>query len=281
MKRALTITAGAAAIGAVIWLMPARPHLTHMDFIAGGPNALEFCSADNPRFLPVVARDSPVAVSFSGTGPYLAGQEAELALVLRTNTGKAVGPRDLLVTGGRKLNLFAIDPSLTDFQALDAQPGKPGEWRVRFTPRFGGAYRFFADFTPVATGQEMYASADLAVQGGAAPAGAPRPALSAAVGGLRFRLSCSSSPLAIREPAILTLGIARADGTAVAADRTGGGGPELVAFDRSRSGMVDLRLDSGGSSRVSFADSGRYALWALVHVGGQERLAPFSIGVQP
>jgi len=40
------------------------------------------------------------------------------------------------------------------------EPGRrPGEWTFRFHPRFGGLYRIFADFTPVATNRGLYAEA--------------------------------------------------------------------------------------------------------------------------
>ncbi|HVW20500.1 MAG TPA: hypothetical protein VHC86_04735 [Opitutaceae bacterium] len=270
MSRAFAITAAAVAVLAGFFLIPARPHLTHMDFIAGGPDALQFCDAANPRFLPVVARDSPVSAALSGTGPHAAGRECELSLVLRTNTGKAIGPRDLTPTGGRKLNLYAVDPSLTDFHALDPQPAGAGRWRLSFTPRAGGVYRLFADFTPVATGQEMYVSADLPVQGApAAPAAGQ--ALAATFGGREYRLASRPRPVRIREPALLTLRAGEGTGGAAA-------GSELVAFDRARSGMVDLRLGRDGSGRVTFPDSGLYAVWARLGGGGA---VPFSIAVEP
>jgi len=62
------------------------------------------------------------------------------------------------------------DPTLTDYQHVHPEPTHaPGEWTFQFTPRFGGTYRIFADFTPVATNRSLYANADLVV-GGAAPA---------------------------------------------------------------------------------------------------------------
>jgi hypothetical protein len=280
MKRALAITFVAAAVFGGFFLIPARPRLTHMDFVVGGPDALGFCDAANPRFLPVVARDSPVTASLAGAGPYASGQEADLTLVLRTDTGKAIGPKDLLSAGGRKLEVFAIDPSLKDFQVLEPQPGNGGAWRMHFTPRLGGAYRFFADFTPAATGQEIYVATDLAIHGPVAT-GAREAALSAERGGPHYQLSSSSDPLRIREAAWLTLGILGQGGAAVIPDSRAGEGVELVAFDRARTGMVDLRLDPDRRGRVSFADSGPYAVWAVVHIGSREERVPFAVNVEP
>jgi hypothetical protein len=268
--RVLAITAAAAGLGLAFWLLPARPRLTHMDFVAGGPDALEFCDAANPRFLPVVARSSPVAASLASAVPCNAGREANLVLTLRTNTGKPIGAGDLADTAGRRLRLAIVDPSLADFQAPAADPGAPGEWRFRFAPRFGGAYRVFVDFTPSATGQEMYASADLAVEGPAGPASPSGDELSAKSGGTGFTLAPSASPVRIREPVTLAL---RSD--------RGAAGAELLAFDLRRSGMVDLRLGEAGRARVSFPDSGVYALWAIVPAGGRDLSVPFSILVQP
>jgi hypothetical protein len=59
---------------------------------------------------------------------------------------------------------------LTEYQHVHPEPTRrPGECRFLFTPRLGGRYRFFADFTPVATARSLYANADLVVEGPGEP----------------------------------------------------------------------------------------------------------------
>jgi hypothetical protein len=163
------LTAGAAALLLALRWLPQAPPLTHMDFVAGGPGALEFCDPLNPKFLPVVARASPVTMTLESAAPLVAEATGAMTLLLRTVTGKPIGPGDLLPTAAQKINLLLVDPSLEDFQAFPpVSAGRPGAWRFAFTPRRSGTYRIFADFTPAATGQEMYASADVLVGPGAA-----------------------------------------------------------------------------------------------------------------
>ena len=67
----------------------------------------------------------------------------------------------------RKLHLLLADPSLTDYQHVHPEPTKvAGEWSFVFTPKHGGIYRIFADFTPTATNRSLYSNVDLVVAGG-------------------------------------------------------------------------------------------------------------------
>ncbi len=288
------LTAIAAALLAGLHFFRARPALTHMDFVAGGPGSLEFCDPANPRFLPVVARSSPVVAELKTMALAVSGTPAEAVLMLRTNTGKPIGPRDLRLTGSGKMSLLVVDPKLTDFQAPVPSPGAhPGEWAFAFTPRASGAYRIFADFTPAATGQEMYASADLAVADNGAADLASEPAhgtLDRA--GWRLTLHPSATPVRAREPADLDFTVTRlADGPS-ALQPVDGFPARLVAFDRNRTGFVNLRPEPGAAPasgreglhltfKVTIPDPGNYVIWSRISDRGTEMDAPFSLEVVP
>jgi hypothetical protein len=284
------LTLGAAGLFAGLRFFRGRPELTHMDFVAGGPGSLEFCNPASPRFLPVVERASPVLLTIRTEAPPLAGGAVAAVVVLRTNTGKPIGPRDLLPTATQKMNLLIVDPTLEDFQAVQPEPGAQGEWRFAFTPKRTGAYRIFADFTPAATGQEMYASVDLGVSpGGGAEMPPPRPAANGLfeVNGLRYTLA--PTQVRAREPVELNLTVTRRDGSAISLQSIDGTRARLVALDQRRTGFVNLSPNSavgeGSSSRLVFKvtipDPGNYFIWSRINDGRTEVAGPFSLEVIP
>jgi hypothetical protein len=305
------ITAGAAILLLGLRFLPSGPRLTHMDFVLGGPGALEFCDPLNPRFLPVVARSSPVTMTVDSAMPLTAGGTEDLTLTLKTATGKPIGPDDLLPTATQKINLLAVDPSLEDFQAFPPQPGsRPGEWHFAFTPRRTGLYRIFADFTPAATGQEMYASSEVPVAGmepmdsraldrlgsrtqafRAARAGS-EDVWTSEREGYRFTLQPPAQPIRVREPFELKFTAERLDGGPVALQPLDGALVSLVAFDQNRTGFVNLHASATDGAAVAgpapslvftvtIPDPGRYVIWSRLSLAGREITAPFRITVMP
>ncbi|MCU0793713.1 MAG: hypothetical protein MUE42_12880, partial [Opitutaceae bacterium] len=158
-RGAAVITAAALALYAGFRALPTGTNLHHMDFQVSGANALEMCDPTNPQFIPVVEARSPVRLTLKpadGVSP-AAGNETRFVLTLATSGGRPIGPVDLATVHTRKLHLLVIDPSLGDYQHLHPDPGaRPGEWVFAHTPRAGGNYRVFADFTPTATGRGLY-----------------------------------------------------------------------------------------------------------------------------
>src|SRR5471032_517690 len=163
-KQLAWITVGAIAVFVFLRFLPTGTNLNHMDFRVNAKNSIEFCDPLNPQFIPVVAVASPVAMALTSVGaPPTLGVEARFVLTLKTASGKAIAPEDLVVVHTKLLHLLITDPTLTDYQHVHPEPGRTrGEWMFSFTPRRDGAYRVFADFTPVATGRSLYASADVA-----------------------------------------------------------------------------------------------------------------------
>ena len=99
-------------------------------------------------------------------GAAQAGADVSATLTLTTFSGKPIAPEDLQVVQTKRIHLLVVDPSLDDYQHVHPEPGRrPGEWVFSFRPRFGGNYRLFADFTPVATNRGLYAETEMSVDG--------------------------------------------------------------------------------------------------------------------
>jgi len=295
-RQVIGLTLAAAAAVLLVHLFPGISGLVPSDFVAGGPNALEFCDPTNPRFLPVVARTSPVSLTLTTPRPARAGTESPVELTLRTATGKPIGRSELAATAGEKIHLWLVDPTLRDFQRAVPQPGlAPGRWTFAFTPELAGVYRIFADFTPAATAQEIYASVDLPVSSAAAAPPGPRtpPGLSADRGRYRFALIPSATPVYARQPLMLHFTAERTGGGMVPLVATHGAFIHLIAFDGRRTGFANLADEArsggmppdpfhpGASFRVTFSDPGQYVLWSWFLLGGRETAVPFGLQVLP
>ena len=192
------------------------------------------------------------------------------------------------MTHTRRLHLLLVDPTLTDYQHVHPEPGRQrGEWTFEFTPKTGGAYRVFADFTPAATGRGLYASVDLAVAGEAGRAPVET------VAGHRFALAVAPQPARAGQPIDLKFAVNRDDGGPVALQPVMDAFAHLVAFDPARSGFAHLHPSEQDLTKAPDAKrpelnfkltiprAGRYVIWAQVNLGGTERFVPFEFEVAP
>jgi hypothetical protein len=309
-----TITVVALALYAGFRLMPTGTNLHHMDFQVSGANALEMCDPANPQFIPVVAMRSPVRMELrpEGGAEPAAGRETRWVLTLATSGGKAIGPVDLLTVHTRKLHLLVVDPTLRDYQHMHPEPGeRPGEWVFAHTPRQGGVYRVFADFTPAATGRGLYSFVDYTAAGAAEEGSAMvadwrAPGLGEETERAGYWLSLSLEKGGVVKagvPGTLVFAVRAKDGGAVPMEPVMGAYVHTTAFDEARSGFAHLhpRVEPGeaeppkdGSAplpplkeptRPSFGfdvmipREGRYLVWAQFRIGGQEWFQPFEVAV--
>ena len=290
------ITTAAVALFLIVRRLPTGTNLSHMDFRVTGGNSIEFCDPLNPQFIPVVAVRSPVTMKVDA-GPHVpgAGGAGRAIIQLFTSSGKPLTPDDLLVTHTRRLHLLVIDPTLQDYQHVHPEWDPTiREWRFTFSPRYAGLYRLFADFTPVATGRGLYASADLMVARGAEPLPSPpAPAWTHEADGYLFELHPAGLPIRAGRPVELAFTITRSGGGVVPMEPVMGAYAHLVAFDEARSGFAHLhpvqtdlaqRPDPFRptlSFKVTIPKSGRYVIWSQVKIDGRERFAPFWFEVAP
>lgn len=281
-RQAGAITLAAVALVALLHFSQRAPRLDHRDFApASGPGSLEFCDPANPRLLSVVSRASPVSIRVSAPAAS-AGARVRAVLSLSTSRGKPIPASELLPTAGSEIQLLLAGPGAEDFQAPPAIAGaEPGTWVFDFEPRLPGVYRAFADFTPRATGREMYGSADLAV----AP-GTPSPARE--TDGYRFALRASVQPIHSREPVNLILLAEPTGGAGAPSAPVPGPMAHLAIFDPGLTGLVNLHaplLPSGGGRsamfRVTLDDPGPYVVWARTSSGLGGTAVSFRIEVIP
>lgn len=288
------ITAGAVLVFLFLRFLPTGTNLNHMDFRVTGNNSIDFCDPLNPQFVPVVAVRSPVSMVLTTETAPVAGTEVQAAIRLRTASGKPIEPQDLLVAHEKLLHLLIADPSLTDYQHVHPEPTRtPGEWKFSFTPRAGGTYRVFADFTPAATARSLYANADVEVRGAPLALSDPKviaarqPAWKAEKDGYRFALAPGKLPLRARQPIDLVFSAVRDDGGAVPMQPIMGAFAHMVAFDEGRSGFahlhpmeVDLAKPPDAvhpvlNFKIMIPRAGKYVVWAQVNLGGKETFVPF------
>jgi hypothetical protein len=289
-QRIGVITAVSVALFVVVRLLPTGTNLSHMDFRVQGTNVIEFCDPANPQFLPVVAVRSPVTFTVTPRSTARTGEDVEATLSLATFSGKAIAPEDLQLVQTRKIHLLIVDPSLDDYQHVHPEPGRtPGSWTFVFHPRFGGLYRIFADFTPVATNRGLYAEADMEVAGAPNPVAAGTQATSwtSEAGGYAFDLAPASLPLRAGVPVRLTLSVHRPGGGVVPLLPVMDAFMHLVAFDVQRSGFAHIHPEQTDVTqrpdpehpaftfRVMIPAPGRYVIWSQVNLGGRETFAPF------
>lgn len=297
------ITAAAIAIYVVLRLLPTGTNLNHMDFRVQGANALEMCDPAKPQFISVVEARSPVVLKVNEAGAPVIGEKVSGVVTLHTSSGKPVEPKDLLVVHTRLLHLMIVDPTLADYQHIHPEPtGTPGEWRFEFTPRLGGTYRLFADFTPIATKRGLYASADLEVPPGrAGPSDTgidigrshrTPPSTAVERNGYRFSLVPTRGRLRAGEPIDFSFRITAAqDGAGVPLEPVMGAYAHLVAFDPSRTGFAHLHpmqpdplakpdaITPSLAFNLTIPKPGDYVIWAQVNLGGTEVFVPFAISV--
>jgi len=302
LRQIAVITAVALAVFLFFRFIPTGTNLNHMDFRVSGKNAVDYCDPANPQFIPVIAARSPVKMTLKTEGTPKRGEELRVTLTLVTAGGKPIAPEDLLVMHGKKLHLLITDPTLTEYQHVHPEPTRrPGEWSFAFTPRLGGTYRFFADFTPAATARSLYANADLVVEGvrfnpgyveGESLVGNVT-AWTAERAGYRFTLAPASLPVRAQQAADLKFSVKKIVGGVVPLEPVMEAYAHLVAFDASRSGFAHLHPMETDLSRrpdatqptlafkITIPEAGRYVIWAQVNLAGSEVFVPFWFDVVP
>ncbi|MDB6095265.1 MAG: hypothetical protein JWM32_2827 [Verrucomicrobia bacterium] len=296
-RQIFIITVVAIAIFAIFRWLPTGTNLSHMDFRVTAKNPIDFCDPLNPQFIPVVAVASPVTMTIRTEAPAAVGSEVRCTLALRTASGKAITPVDLLVSHTRLLHLLIVDPSLKDYQHVHPEPSKTlGEWTFAFSPKQGGEYRVFADFTPVATGRSLYANADLAVLG----RGEVGPSVSFLTklwtteqGGFHFELRPGARPIHAGQPTDLKFLIEDSRRGPVPMEPVMGAYAHLVAFDAARSGFAHLHpmetdltkppdaVHPELNFKITIPRAGTYVIWAQVKLAGRETFVPFWFDVVP
>ena len=286
------ITLAAVSLYVFFRFLPTGTDLNHMDFRVTGKNAIEMCDPSNPQFISVIAATSPVALTVKTAAAPTAGREVQVTLRMTTANNKLIAPEDLVVMHTRKLHLLIADPSLTDYQHLHPEPTRvPGEWSFTFTPKLGGIYRIFADFTPAATNRSLYANVDLVVAGEqlSTPelAAAMTPSWIGQRDAYRLELVPGTRQIRAGQATDLKFSVTNTGGGEVGLEPVMDAYAHLVAFDTARSGFAHLHpmdADLGVapdsikptlSFKITIPAAGRYVIWAQLKINGREKFVPF------
>lgn len=286
------ITLAAVSLYVFFRFLPTGTDLNHMDFRVTGKNAIEMCDPSNPQFISVIAATSPVALTVKTAAAPTAGREVQVTVRMTTANNKPIAPEDLVVMHTRKLHLLIADPSLTDYQHLHPEPTRvPGEWSFTFTPKLGGIYRIFADFTPAATNRSLYANVDLVVAGEqlSTPelAAAMTPSWIGQRDSYRLELAPATRQIRAGQATDLKFSVTNTGGGAVGLEPVMDAYAHLVAFDTARSGFAHLHpmdADLGVapdsikptlSFKITIPAAGRYVIWAQLKINGREKFVPF------
>lgn len=286
------ITLAAVSLYVFFRFLPTGTDLNHMDFRVTGKNAIEMCDPSNPQFISVIAATSPVALAVKTAAAPTAGREVQVTVRMTTANNKPIAPEDLVVMHTRKLHLLIADPSLTDYQHLHPEPTRvPGEWSFTFTPKLGGIYRIFADFTPAATNRSLYSNVDLVVAGEqlSTPelAAAMTPSWIGQRDAYRLELVPATRQIRAGQATDLKFSVTNTGGGAVGLEPVMDAYAHLVAFDTARSGFAHLHpmdADLGVapdsikptlSFKITIPAAGRYVIWAQLKINGREKFVPF------
>jgi hypothetical protein len=286
------ITLGAVSLYVFFRFLPTGTDLNHMDFRSTGKNTIEMCDPSNPQFISVITATSPVALTLKTAAAPTAGREVQVTLRMTTANDKPIAPEDLVVMHTRKLHLLIADPSLTDYQHLHPEPTRvPGEWSFTFTPKLGGIYRIFADFTPAATNRSLYANVDLVVAGEQLStlelAAAMTPSWILQRDAYRLELAPATRQIRAGQATDLKFSVTNTGGGAVGLEPVMDAYAHLVAFDTARSGFAHLHpmdADLGAapdsikpklSFKITIPAAGRYVIWAQLKINGREKFVPF------
>ena len=227
--------------------------------------------------------------------PLQVGVKAQAHLYLRTLLGEPVLPTDLREVHTQKIHLLIVDKSLSDYHHEHPASGKTsGEYIFSFTPQKPGPYQAWADVQPYLSGIQEYAPAEIRAPTTSEALTDTAQTLTAAVGGLRYKLTFESQSIKTGEPVTGKLRITREDGTPVTElEPIMGAFAHLVAFHAD--GKTVLHMHPKGAQRLTSNDRGGpelefqfyspkpgfYRLFAQTQIKGEQKFAPFGLVVQP
>lgn len=218
---------------------------------------------------------------------------AQALLKLSHQDGSPVTPDDLAVVHTKKLHLFVVDSSLSDYQHLHPEPtGTPGEYAFTFTPRTGNKYSAWADITMIADSRNHKLLAAFPSPGRQIPPAIKTNAKAAATG-LQFEWRCDDS-LVAGKPVIVEATVRDANGNFVQdLEPVMGAFAHLVGFGADGKSIVHTHplgrepesSADRGDGRLRFHVepnfSGPAQFYLQVKRGGQDIFAPFGQQIAP
>lgn len=239
--------------------------------------------------------DLTVQASVSIATPLRVGHPVAALLHLQKANGEPLLFSDLIETHTRKIHLFLIDRSLTDYHHEHPVPTQnPGEYSFSFTPGQPGGYRVWADLRPYPLGLEEYAMTDIPATTAGKPLTDRAVAFKSSVNGLNYELFVAQNALQVGRPALLRLRITNASGKGFTQlEPILAAFAHLVGFNADGKTVMHIHpkgppvLDSAarGGPELEFQvyplRPGFVRLFAQVQIAGRSQVAPFGIEIAP
>jgi hypothetical protein len=239
--------------------------------------------------------EETVRASISTTGPLIVGKPATALLHLQRSNGDPVSPADLIETHTKKIHLFIVDSSLTDYHhEHPVATRNPGEYSFSFTPAKPGGYRVWADLRPYPLGLQEYAMTDIpSTTAGESPTNLAIN-FKATVDGLNYELILAQKTIRVGQPALARLRITSADGKgftqleplmAAFAHLVGFNQDYKTVMHMHPKGLPVLKPAARGGPELEFQiyalQPGFVRLFAQVQIKGRSHFAPFGLQIVP
>lgn len=242
-----------------------------------------------------LAGQQTIRASVTTAAPLTVGQPAAALLHLERSNGAPVSPSDLIETHTKKIHLFIIDSSLTDYHHEHPLPTRnPGEYSFGFTPSKPGSYRVWADLRPYPLGLQEYAMTDIPATTTGEPLTNRAVNLRATVDGLNYELILAQKAVQVGRPALARLKITNEDGKGFTQlEPIMATFAHLVGFNQDYQTVIHIHpkgppvLDPAarGGPELEFQiyalRPGFVRLFAQVQVEGRSRFAPFGLQIAP
>jgi len=237
----------------------------------------------------------PIQARIQTDIPLKIGAQVHAFLDLRQSDGTPVRLGDLREMHTKKVHLFIIDSSLTDYHhEHPLQTDSAGRYSFTFTPRKPGSYRVWADLVPVLTGRQEYAMTDILTSTGGEPLQDTPMNFSSTIEGLTYDVQFEDLVLQIGKPTRARLRITQSDGSPFTQlEPIMAAFAHLVGFSTNRTTIMHIHpigigpqsaTERGGPELEFFIypmQSGFMRLFAQVQIAGVSKFAPFGIRISP
>ena len=239
--------------------------------------------------------EKTVRASVSTAAPLTVGQPVAAILHLQKPNGDPVLLSDLIETHTKKIHLFIIDSSLTDYHHEHPVPTQnPGEYSFGFTPSKLGSYRVWADLRPYPLGLQEYAMTDIPASTTGEPLTNRAVNFKATVDGLNYELILAQKTIQVGRPTSARLRITTADGKGFTQlEPIMAAFAHLVGFNQDYKTVMHIHpkgppvLDPAvrGGPELQFQiyalRPGFVRLFAQVQIDGRSHFAPFGLQIVP
>lgn len=245
-----------------------------------------FAAKLRPPAAPQRYSDGSLHAEIALEAPLSAGVPcAALLRLTHTDTGLPLRAEALALTHTQKLHCLLVDQSLRDYQHVHPAPTDvPGVYAFAFTPRAGGNYNAWADFTLARDGANHRLKTEIPGMGRGVPPNI-RASNRAEQGGLQ--LEWSGDALRRGAPCIVEIRVSDASGAPVTdLEPVMGAGAHLVGFGADGNSLIHAHpLEASGGPVLRFhlqPDSeGPVQFHLQLRRQGQELAVPFGRQVLP